>query len=417
MKKSAGYTVEVDEQGHLILPESVRKSYGITPGAKMRLQQSDTGIYLSRSSDNLARIYVEPTNLCNLRCVTCMRNVWNEASGYMRQEIYDKIIAGLHSVNPTPSVFFSGFGEPLTHPDIIQMVAQAREAGACVELITNGILLTAQMARGLKQAGLNRLWVSIDGATTDSYADIRLGAALPQVIENLRYLAKLRGPISADLPRLGIAFVAMKRNIADLPEILRLGRSLGVDQYSFSNVMPHTLELRREMLYLKSLRNRDTIPSQFSPLISLPRLDSDDDIQNALLHIYKSNHVLSVARQVIDRSAGACPFIDKASVSVRWDGAVSPCLPLMHEHDSYLGARLRKTYAHTVGSLHERGLVEIWNDPPYRSLREALVQFDFSPCAYCNSCEMADDNRQDCYSNLLPACGGCLWAEGYIQCP
>ncbi|MEN4041016.1 MAG: SPASM domain-containing protein, partial [Anaerolineaceae bacterium] len=257
----------------------------------------------------------------------------------------------------------------------------------------------------------------IDGATSDSYADIRLGAALPQVIENLRYLAKLRGPISTDLPRLGIAFVAMKRNIADLPEILRLGRSLGVDQYSFSNVMPHTLELRREMLYLKSLRNRDTIPSQFSPLISLPRLDSDDDIQNALLHIYKSNHVLSVARQVIDRSAGACPFIDKASLSVRWDGAVSPCLPLMHEHDSYLGARLRKTYAHTVGSLHERGLVEIWNDPPYRSLREALVQFDFSPCAYCNSCEMADDNRQDCYSNLLPACGGCLWAEGYIQCP
>jgi bifunctional DNA-binding transcriptional regulator/antitoxin component of YhaV-PrlF toxin-antitoxin module len=39
MRKSSEYTVEVDEQGRLILPESVRKRYGITPGAKIRLDQ------------------------------------------------------------------------------------------------------------------------------------------------------------------------------------------------------------------------------------------------------------------------------------------------------------------------------------------------------------------------------------------
>lgn len=46
----------------------------------------------------------------------------------------------------------------------------------------------------------------------------------------------------------------MKRNIADLQEILRLGWSLSVDQYTISNVMVHTLELRREMLYPKTCR-------------------------------------------------------------------------------------------------------------------------------------------------------------------
>jgi MoaA/NifB/PqqE/SkfB family radical SAM enzyme len=417
MKKISDYIVEVDEQGRLILPASVMERYGITPGAKIRLEQTDTGIYFSRSSENLARVYVEPTNLCNLDCVTCMRNVWDEESGYMSSAVYAKVLDGVKAFHPTPSVFFGGFGEPLTHPDIVAMVAQAHEAGAAVELITNGILLTPQMSRDLKRAGLNRLWVSIDGATPESYADVRLGAALPQVIENLRYLAWLRGPMSADLPRLGIAFVAMKRNIADLPEILRMGASLGVDQYSISNVMPHTPELRREMLYLNSLRNRDTNQSQWSPLISLPRLDTDDEIQDALLHIHKSNHVLSIARQVIDRSTSSCPFVEKASLSVRWDGAVSPCLPMMHTHESYLDKRLRKTFAHSVGSLQEHTLVEIWNDPAYRALRETVVEFDFSPCVYCNSCEMADDNHEDCFGNVFPACGGCLWAEGFIQCP
>ena len=42
------------------------------------------------------------------------------------------------------------------------------------------------------------------------------------------------------LPRLGIAFVAMKRNIADLPEVIRLGQRLGADRYSVSNVLAHT---------------------------------------------------------------------------------------------------------------------------------------------------------------------------------
>jgi MoaA/NifB/PqqE/SkfB family radical SAM enzyme len=417
MKKSSIVTIEVDSQGHLILPADICQRYGLIPGAKIRLEQNDTGMIFSRSSENLARVYVEPTNLCNLDCVTCMRNVWDEDSGYMSSEIFNEVLDGIKTVHPVPSIFFGGFGEPLTHPAIVEMVAQSHQAGAVVELITNGILLTQKMARQLKQAGLNRLWVSIDGATPESYSDVRLGAALPQVIENLRYLTKLRGWMSADLPRLGIAFVAMKRNIADLPEILRLGKSLGADQFSISNVLPHTPELRREMLYLKSVRARDLIPSEWSPLISIPRLDNDEAIQNALLHIHKTNHVLSVSRQVLDRGTSSCPFVEKASLSVRWDGAISPCLPLLHTHDSYLDTRQRKSYAHSVGSLQNRTLLDIWNDAAYRSLRETLVQFDYAPCIYCNSCEMADDNQEDCFGNVLPACGGCLWADGYIQCP
>src|SRR5690554_1881711 len=196
MKKRSTITIEVDEQGRLIVPAEVGKRYGITSGAKIRLEEDATGFRFSRSSEQLARVYIEPTNLCNLECVTCMRNVWNEPPGLMSEEVFQQILIGIRAFQPTPSVFFGGFGEPLTHPRICEMVAQARQAGAVVELITNGILLNAGMAARLMAAGLDRLWVSLDGATPGSYADVRLGDALPEVLDNLRHLKELRGSMS-----------------------------------------------------------------------------------------------------------------------------------------------------------------------------------------------------------------------------
>ena len=252
MKKRSVISVEVDSQGRVILPAEVAKRYGFTPGAKTRLVEDATGFRFSRTSENLARVYIEPTNSCNLDCITCMRNVWDEAPGRMSEAVFQRILDGVRAFQPAPSIYIGGFGEPLTHPHICEMVEQAHQAGAVVELITNGILLTVEMSQRLIDAGLDRLWVSLDGATPESYADVRLGAALPEVIANLTGLKALRGAMSADAPRLGIAFVAMKRNIADLPELVRLGKSLGADQFSISNVLPHTPELRDEMLYLRS---------------------------------------------------------------------------------------------------------------------------------------------------------------------
>ena len=64
------------------------------------------------------------------------------------------------------------------------MVAQVKALGAPVELITNGTLLTEHLSRQLIKAGVDVLWVSLDGATPESYADVRLGAALPEVMDN-----------------------------------------------------------------------------------------------------------------------------------------------------------------------------------------------------------------------------------------
>ena len=417
MRKRTILTVEVDRQGRMVLPIEAARRFGLVPGARLRLEEDETHLRLSRASDHLARVYVEATNQCNLDCVTCMRNAWDEPPGQMSATVFERVLDGLRTVQPAPSVFFGGFGEPLTHPHIVEMVAQARQAGAVVELITNGMLLSEPMLRGLAAAGLDRLWVSLDGATPEHYADVRLGAALPQVIANLRRLKEMRDLLPLPALRLGIAFVAMKRNIGDLPELVRLGKSLGADRFSVSNVLPHTAALRDEMLYTRSFIESTQVHSEWAPRIDLPRMDIDARTGESLIQPLSQRHWLTIARQDLDGARCTCPFVEKASVSIRWDGAVAPCLALLHTHESYLDNRARKSSAFSVGNLQQQTLLEVWNDPAYRDLRERLLRFDFSPCAMCNSCEMAGSNQEDCFGNAAPACGGCLWAHGFIQCP
>jgi len=409
--------IEVDGQGHLILPPDLMKRLGFIPGANIQIEEKANSISIDRSPASLARLYVEPTNLCNLDCQICMRNVWDEPLGKMSADTFSRIIEALKDFSPMPLVFFGGFGEPLAHPDILDMISAAKRTGAKVEMITNGTLLSETVSQRLIDTGMDRLWVSIDGATPESYEDVRLGDALPQVIANLTRLRELRHLSEFRSPQIGIAFVAMKRNIADLPEVVKLGKRLGADQFSISNVLPHTPELQEQILYSPSMFIGDVQPSKWTPMIALPRIDINELTSGVLVEILKRQNPVSVIRQEIASGGNTCPFIEKGSVSIRWDGAVSPCLPLLHTHVSYLDDRLRKSNAYVVGNINECSLSGLWNTPAYVGLRERLQIFDFSPCTFCNSCEMANDNVEDCFGNDQPACGGCLWAQGFIQCP
>ena len=122
---------------------------GLAPGSRVPIAQLKDGVQLRRPVTQLAKVYIEPTNRCNLSCRTCVRNTWDEEQGDMAQTTFKKIMAGLRKLKPKPAVFFGGLGEPLAHPDILEMVRQARRHASQVELITNGMLLDEQVCRQL----------------------------------------------------------------------------------------------------------------------------------------------------------------------------------------------------------------------------------------------------------------------------
>jgi MoaA/NifB/PqqE/SkfB family radical SAM enzyme len=424
MNPKQQWTTQVDEEGRLIIPAEIARRYGLHPGAEVALEGSANEFHVLRPVSHLAKVYIEPTDACNLTCVTCMRNVWDEPLGRMEAATFARILDSLGALDRLPTVFFGGFGEPLAHPGLVDMVRAVKALGGQVELITNGILLDERRSLELVKAGLNVLWVSLDGASPESYADVRLGASFPRVIENLRRLQKLRGwaGYSHDhRPTLGIAFVAMKRNIADLPEVIRLGISLGAKRFSISNVAAHDEELLGEVLYENSQKNSFasavTAPTTDLPVINLPRIDTHGLTLEAVGEIWRRKATLMLAGKELHRSVDTCQFIEQGAVAIRWDGAVSPCLPLLHTNDCYFGRYTRRSHAYTCGNINERSLRAIWEDPAYTALRRRIQQFDFSPCVGCTGCELSVENKEDCLGNPFPTCGGCLWAQGLVQCP
>jgi MoaA/NifB/PqqE/SkfB family radical SAM enzyme len=408
--------VEVDDQGRLVLPPEVTEQYGIQPGAQILLKEGSNGLHLHRPITHLAKVYVEPTNRCNLTCRTCIRNAWEEPQGDMTTGTFDRLVANLKELPSQPDIFFGGFGEPLLLQDIAERVAQVRLVAGKVELITNGVLLTEECGRELIKAGLNRLWVSLDGVTPESYADVRLGAELPNIFKNIHIFNRIRNE-SPGGPELGISFVAMRRNIADLPALIRMSSKLGVSRYNVTNVFPYTEEMRGEMLYARSVDGVDSIPSMWQPLIDLPRLDFDDASQGAIIKAIRNRHNISLNNVPLGQERGHCPFIERGSVSIAWTGEVSPCLALMHGYETFLNSQRRKVRRCVLGNLHDQDLLSAWETPEYVAFRKRVQEFDFAPCTWCGGCEMAEANEEDCFANPFPTCGGCLWAQGVIQCP
>jgi len=409
---------EVDEQGRLVLPPDVVESYGLKPGAKVRLDEGQNFFRMHRPVTHLTKVYIEPTVACNLDCITCFRNAWEQPIGRMSEDTFQAILAGLRELDPVPDVYFGGIGEPLFHPKTVKWIAEVKKLGVKVELITNGTTLTEKKSQELIDSGLDVLWVSIDGASPETYADVRMGAELPNIINNLRRFAKMRPANHFPKPEIGIAFVAMKRNIADLPKVIKLGKSLKAKYFSVSNVQPATAEMQDERLYTQTMHNIAYLDAPHLPRLNLPKMDFNEITREALFETFNSQLNITFAGNNWGGASDTCNFIESGTMSIAWTGEVSPCWPLMHTHTSYLHGKPRLSKKHVIGNVTERSLSDLWSAPDYVAYRERLHNFAFAPCSFCGGCDLSETNEEDCIGNVeFPVCGGCLWAQGIIQCP
>jgi len=365
--------------------------------------------------DELVKVYVEPTNQCNLRCRTCIRNVWDEPLGMMDWEVYQRLIDDLAEFPAARTVAFAGLGEPLLHPRFVDMVELAHANGLSSEMTTNALLLTPELAAGLLEAGLDQLVVSIDGATAEAFDDVRPGATLRQVLKNVHRFWELYEPGVQPPVRIGIEFVAMKRNIHELPALNHVAGQIGASFIIVTNVLPYTPELRDEVLYSLKATAYNGSGAPMTPMWYLPRMDWSPATQSPLATILRSQANVSF----LDMSLGArnshCPFIQANSLALGWNGAISPCPPLMHSYDCYIMNRQKHIRRYEVGRLPAQALRAIWETPEYVAFRRRVRDFDFPPCTDC-SCDMAERNEEDCFGNPFPVCGDCLWARGIIRC-
>ena len=383
--------------------------------------------------DVLRKVYVEPTNACNLDCTTCVRHAWEEPEGFMEWVTFAAVVDGLCASSgeagaaadaeggaaagphAAGTVAFVGLGEPLLHPRFLDMVRLAKSRGLRAEVTTNALLLDDETAGGLMEAGLDQLVVSIDGASAEAFGRVRSGASLERVVTNVGRLHDRRGPNYGPGMRIGIEFVAMRSNVAELPGIARLAARLGATFIIVSNVLAYTPQMQGETLYDQRVTGCEGAETTAAPRWQLPTFDWDEELGASLGKALARSGPVDFTAGVSAAAAGHCPFVEAGACAVAWHGGVSPCPPLLHTYRCFVRGREKRMTRWEVGRLPAERLATVWAKPAYADFRRRVRAFDFPPCTDCG-CELAEGNEEDCFGNPHPVCGDCLWARGVIRC-
>jgi MoaA/NifB/PqqE/SkfB family radical SAM enzyme len=414
------------------------------------------------STDPLNKIYVEPTNRCNLSCVTCIRHSWDESLEDIPWPLYHALIDGLADFPDVKTIAFAGFGEPLLHSRFPEMVRLAHENGLRTEMTSNAMLLTSSLAERLIDAGLDQFTVSIDGTSNESLGAVRPGTSLEEITDNVRKLywwsakkcitqldierplkeevllymqdsdrsklalfdmTSFKVPLERALDRaslaplkIGIEFVAMKSNIHELPALEKIAKNIRASYVLVSNVLPYTAELQDEILYSLEPTSYEGQGDDRNPHWILPKMDWSLETLRSISTIASQQSNLSYLDINLNQRNNYCPFIRPGSLALSCHGSVSPCPPLLHSYTCYLRGWKKFFRRCECGSLKEQSLKSIWRQPDYVAFRERVRKFEFSPCTDCGGCEDSEKNEKDCQGNPFPVCGDCLWARGILRC-
>jgi MoaA/NifB/PqqE/SkfB family radical SAM enzyme len=298
-------------------------------------------------------LQVESAIACNLRCVMCP---WPEYAkrahnrGIMSPDIWNAIRPHLSQVR---SVDFTGGGEPLLQPNLLGWIREAHAAGCETGILTNGLLLTESKAAKLIEAGVDWVCVSMDGATEELYAQIRIGSNFDRVAENVRKISRLR---VGKIPKLMINFVLMTINIHQVEEIVRLASRLGVDQVNYKQC--EVIRGERGKGYgLFAGRETREIRKLKKSLTKARRLARKMGIQ-------------TTAFSFTPEQQPVCDQDPRNSLFIGHDGVVAPCINLaLGGATTFLRQAASLPTVH-YGRLPADDLLELWESETSRHYRE-----------------------------------------------
>lgn len=392
--------VKTDEQGRLILPNAFLQRRHISPSTEYWLDEREGDLILHPCLPDVRKLYIQPTSGCNLHCRTCIRNVWDDPEAQMPMNTFQRLMESLGDLPYLTRVVFTGFGEPLTHPNILEMIQAVGDRDVAVTIGSNGLLLDAEMAREMVKLGVDRLVVSVDGARPETYAAVR-GARLSEILSNIRTLNEVKSQLGSLTPALGIEFVVMRSNVSELAELTGLASRLNAARVLVSNVLPYTEEIQTEILY--GYEPRPPFSAGGWPV------KADAWVMWGALELPRMHW----------GAERRCRFVQDRAIVVGWDGGVSPCYALSHNYSYFtVDGRKKQVSRYVLGNVNEQSLAETWMSGEYVRFRSEVRGFHFPSCPNCDLREGCDlrGRNEGCWG-WNPSCADCLWAQDIVRCP
>ena len=170
------------------------------------------------------------TRECNLKCKHCYRDAGTRAEDELSTDEGMSLLEEIARAG-FKIVVFSG-GEPLLRKDIYELVAKARDLGLRPVFGTNGILITPQVARRLKESGAIRIGISLDSINPALHDDFRqVEGSYLLVLEGIKNCKK------ADLD-FQIHTTVMEFNYEEVEQITDLAIDLGASAHHIFLFVP-----------------------------------------------------------------------------------------------------------------------------------------------------------------------------------
>lgn len=355
-------------------------------------------------------VRMDVASFCNLKCIMCYLTYADNPRQLMNLDLFRKI-AG--EVFPKTRILnLSWATEPLVNKHLPEMLEVAKkEYGVPLTIITtNAVGLHPRVCEALVSGILDKLYISIDGATKETYEGIRINADFDRVISNLEYLHNLKTERGAKKPGIVFNYALMNRNIEELPDFVGLAARLGGREI---NAFP--IKMQNEYLDLVKLSEQGVISEEQKraieglnlqeELISLdsPRVaeaisEAEKQARKKGVYLYaprvkkgKTAHISWLLRRLYGKliNIPLVPMLSFGShmafIALRHRRAI--CLEPWHRLVIYTDGTVQPCCSwqdEVLGSLQSQSFEEIWQGEGFAGLRKALETG--CPPAQCANC-------------------------------
>lgn len=287
-------------------------------------------------------ISFEPTTSCNLRCPECPSGLraFSRPTGMLRKDFFRETIDQL-AKDLTYLVFYFQ-GEPYLNPEFLNMVAYASSKKIYTATSTNAHYLTEANAKKTVESGLDRLIISIDGSTQETYQQYRVGGRLDKVLQGARNIVKWKKELNSKTPFVVFQFLVVRHNEHQIEDIKQLAKEIGVDDVWLKTAQVYDFENDPNKLIPRNDK------------YSRYKKGKDGKMQ------FKGNNQKHCWRLWHD------PVIT-------WDGAVVPCC-------------FDKDAQHKLGDLKQQTFVELWKNGNYNNFRKKVLNSrqNIDICSNCS---------------------------------
>jgi radical SAM protein with 4Fe4S-binding SPASM domain len=283
---------------------------------------------------------IEPTTACNLRCPECPSGLrsFTRPTGKLEIDHFTNIIDEVSDHLMYLTFYFQG--EPYLNPEFLKMVRIASSRNIYTTTSTNAHFLDEVNARKTVESGLNRLIISIDGASQETYESYRREGELDKVLEGTSKIIHWKKQLRKSSLKVIWQFLVVKQNEHEIASIKNLAKEYGVDKVAFKTAQLYDYE-----------NGNDLMPS----------------IRKYSRYLENGDGTFSIKNKLEDK----CWKMWNSCV-ITWDGQVIPCC-------------FDKDASHSFGNVNEKKFSEIWYSDLYQNFRNSLLT-SRSEIEICKNC-------------------------------